>query len=243
MLDTGAPYYDTYETADGKFVVTRRDRAASSTRSCSSALRMAGESFRTSTIGRVGASLRHRFAEVLPRGKTPRRVVRGCSRDPTPASRRFLSVLGGARAPSPQSRASRVRDGRRRAAAGARAALLAYAGHRAPRPARARRAGTRRPWPTGGSRTPRPSDLRRSASASCPKWFPRHEGSRPLVLPDTRNTAACGSDPPSRSRRLLRPALEILGAADQAAVDEDLRDGARPRNGTDGARADRVRQR
>ena len=166
----------------------------SSTRSCSRAsasrAEMLPEQHDRARLAGAAAPLRG----SLPR-EDARRVVRGV-RGLGRLLRAGAHVLRGARA-SPQPRASRLRDGRRRAAAGTRAALLAHAGRRAPRarPSAARRDG--RPWPSGGSRTPKSSDSRRSASGSRPDWFSRHEGPHPLVLPDVRKTAAFGSDLPS----------------------------------------------
>ena len=85
LLDTGAPFYDTYETADGKLHRGRRDRAAVLRRSCWSGLGLAPtDAARRSTTGERWPELR----ALLHRGvRRPRPATSGprCSTAPTPA--------------------------------------------------------------------------------------------------------------------------------------------------------------
>ena len=74
LLDTGAPFYDIYETADGKYIVGRRDRAAVLRRAARSGGLEGRGPARADGPGGV-AALRERFTELF-KTQDARRVVR-----------------------------------------------------------------------------------------------------------------------------------------------------------------------
>ena len=136
VLDSGAPWYDTYETRDGKPRRRRRDRAEVLRRPARAARARPRRRCRRSTTAAAGRLLRERFAE---RFRTRTRDEWCAAFDGTDAC--FAPVLSftEVRARRPRAGARRHDRARRGDAAGAGAALLAHAWSGCPAAAGARR--------------------------------------------------------------------------------------------------------
>ena len=150
ILDTGAPWYNVYETKDGKYVSI----GSIETRFYEELLQRLelAERPRRSTTARAGRRCARPFAKTF-KSKTRDewcKVFEGSDACFAPV----LSLVRGA-ARSAQCRAQRLHQRQARRAAGAGAALLAHARRGAARAARARRRAARRRSPTGVSPTSR----------------------------------------------------------------------------------------
>ena len=150
ILDTGAPFYEVYDTADGKGSPSGPS-SPTSTPSCSRLLGLDAEELPAQNDREQWPAMKERFAAVF-RHQDARRMGRGLRRD-----RRLWGAgplpLGGAH-PPPQRVPRHVRGSRRRDTAGPRAQLQKDAGGRAQAPVGggSRRDEALRSWGIGQDR-------------------------------------------------------------------------------------------
>ena len=206
LLDTGAHFYDVYETRRRQVRLARLDRAAVLRRAPAPhrARRTTGAR-RSRWTSAQWPALKERLARGL-QDEDPRRVVRdhGAHRRVLRAGARRWARRRSTRTTSPAARSSSV-DGV--VAAGAGAALLPHAG-RDPAPAGARRASTpTRCSPTGASTPTRsPSSARparsiaRSTSMATLVCFHAHPDDESIATGGTMAKRAARG-PPRRARR------------------------------------------
>ena len=216
MLDSGAPWYDVYETKDGKYVVDRLDRAALLRRAAASG---SGSPARTSGAARPRA-LAGRCTSCSPTSFKAKTRAEWC--EGVRGHRRLLRAgadMVARRGAHPHNVAPRqLRRARRRAATGAGAALLAHAGRdaRARRPSAARAGGRR--CSTGASTITPSRSWARSGSAR------RSRPCSDACCPARASSSSCSTSTPSassrepRARRDDRQLQRARGA--RAAIDD-----------------------
>ena len=141
VLDTGAPWYDVYETLDHKLRRRRRHRTASSTRNCLQRLGLANEALPAQHDRARWPELRRRFAQVFATKTRDEWCGRFEGSDACVSP--VLTFAEAERSPAQRrARAAHVTRRRRRPAR-AGAALFAHAGRGPQRTARTRSARRR----------------------------------------------------------------------------------------------------